>query len=241
MSSSALLTADQCCVVLIDCQPQPVFTVSSQNRHMLRNNLIGLARCAALFDVPVIFCSHNSEGYGGLVLPELLDVFPRQDVLDRLSINPWMDPRLGEVLAGHARSRVLLGGTTSEGSVSQAALCMLEAGYQVACVEDACAGLSHRTHNLALERLFHAGVMPLTWLQCILEWQGPDDSHARRQATADLLRDHAGALGMVQDFLETMVLGMLPRGQSTGRHRPYSPSSLSAPGVHPPSPPRELD
>jgi nicotinamidase-related amidase len=50
----SLLTPENCTMIFIDHQPQMTFGVTSIDRQMLTNNVVGLAKAAKIFNVPVI-------------------------------------------------------------------------------------------------------------------------------------------------------------------------------------------
>ena len=81
----ALLTPDNCVVVLIDHQPFQLANVNSHEPTMVINNVTGLARTAKLFGVPTILTTVTEER-GGYLLKALQDVFPAQMRSGRSSV-----------------------------------------------------------------------------------------------------------------------------------------------------------
>ena len=71
----ALLTPDNCVLVLIDHQPFQLSNVNSHEPTMVINNVTGLARTAKLFGVPTILTT-VLEARGGKIFKSLQDVFP---------------------------------------------------------------------------------------------------------------------------------------------------------------------
>lgn len=65
-----LLTPRESVVALIDYQPQMFFGVGSQDRHVVLNNAVALAKAAKLFDVPVILTTAATKMFRGDMLPE---------------------------------------------------------------------------------------------------------------------------------------------------------------------------
>ncbi len=85
---SALLTPEECVVVLIDHQPFQFANLHSHEPTMIINNVIGLAKFAKAFKVPVILTT-VVEARGGRIIKGLQDVFPEQKPVDRTYINTW--------------------------------------------------------------------------------------------------------------------------------------------------------
>src|SRR5262249_694952 len=61
----SLLTPENCTVIFIDHQPQMTFGVASIDRQLLFNNVIGLAKSAKIFEVPVILTTVETKGFSG--------------------------------------------------------------------------------------------------------------------------------------------------------------------------------
>src|ERR1700745_955794 len=92
----ALLTPEECVVVLIDHQPFQFANLHSHEPTMIVNNVIGLAKFAKAFKVPVILTT-VLEARGGKIIKGLQDGFPDQKPVDRTYINAWQDKRIGDL------------------------------------------------------------------------------------------------------------------------------------------------
>src|ERR1700745_1915749 len=90
---SALMTPEECVVVLIDHQPFQFANLHSHEPTMIVNNVIGLAKFAKAFKVPVILTT-VLEARGGKIIKGLQDGFPDQKPVDRTYINAWQDKRI---------------------------------------------------------------------------------------------------------------------------------------------------
>src|SRR5438128_4355285 len=86
-----LYTPEDSAVVFIDHQPQMLFGVASMDRASLINNVTLLAKCAKEFNVPAVLTAVETEGFSGYVWPMLLDVFPGQPIVERISMSSWDD------------------------------------------------------------------------------------------------------------------------------------------------------
>jgi nicotinamidase-related amidase len=101
-------------VIFIDHQPQMAFGVQSIDRQTLKNNTVGLAKAAKLFDIPTTITTVETESFSGYTYPELLDVFPGQQVLERTSMNSWDDRKVRDALAANGRRKVVVSGLWTE-------------------------------------------------------------------------------------------------------------------------------
>ena len=70
-----VLTPQNSQIIFIDQQPQMAFGVQSIDRQTLKNNVVGLAKAAKVFDIPVTITTVETDS-SGPTHPELLAVFP---------------------------------------------------------------------------------------------------------------------------------------------------------------------
>lgn len=212
-----LLKPDNSVLLMIDYQPQMAFGVANIDRQTLKNNVLGLAKSALLFKVPTILTSVETEGFSGYVFPELLDIFPNQDIIERSSMNSWDSESVRKTIAATKRKKLILAGLWTEVCINMPALCAMQENYEVYVVEDACGGTSEVAHRTAMERMVQAGAIPISWLQLLLEWQRDWATKASYNGVMDIVRNHCGAYGMGVDYAYTMVHKQARRGSSTGK------------------------
>ena len=208
MTSSKLevLTPANCQVIFIDHQPQMAFGVQSIDRQVLKNNTVALAKAAKVFNIPTIITTVETESFSGNTYPELLDVFPGQDILERTSMNSWDDQKVRDALKANGKKKVVVAGLWTEVCNNSFALCaMLEGDYEIYMVADASGGTSKEAHDFAMQRMIQAGVIPVTWQQVMLEWQRDWARKETYTAVMDIVREHSGAYGMGVDYAYTMV------------------------------------
>ncbi|MEI8625893.1 hypothetical protein P4S67_18260 [Pseudoalteromonas sp. B137] len=79
-----LLTPQNCQLIFIDHQPQMAFGVQSIDRQVLKNNTVGLAKAAKIFNIPTTITTVETESFSGFSYPELLDVFQGKQLLSVL-------------------------------------------------------------------------------------------------------------------------------------------------------------
>ncbi|HRK41849.1 MAG TPA: hydrolase [Gemmobacter sp.] len=209
MSKLDVLTPLNSQLIFIDHQPQMAFGVQSIDRQTLKNNVVGLARAAAIYNIPTVITTVETDSFSGHTFPELLDVFPDAPLLERTSMNSWDDRKVREALAKNAaegRRKVVVSGLWTEVCNTTFALsCMADTDYEIYMVADASGGTSADAHKYAMDRMVQAGVVPVTWLQVALEWQRDWASTETYDAITGLMKEHGGAYGMGIDYAYTMV------------------------------------
>ncbi len=217
-----VLTPQNSQIIFIDHQPQMAFGVQSIDRQVLKNNVVGLAKAAKVFDIPTTITTVETLSFSGHTYPELLDVFPGQPILERTSMNSWDDQKVRDALAKNGRKKVIVAGLWTEVCNTTFALCaMLEGDYEIYMVSDASGGTSKEAHDMAMLRMVQAGVVPVTWQQVLLEWQRDWAHRDTYDAVMKIVKEHSGAYGMGVDYAYTMVHKTDPR--TTTQHETLAP------------------
>lgn len=212
-----LLTPQNSALLFIDHQPQMAFGVTSIDRQMLKNNTVALAKSAKVFAIPTIITTVETESFSGPTYPELLDVFPENDLLERTSMNSWDDQKVRDAVAATKRKKIILSGLWTEVCINSAAFSMMQEGYEIYVVEDACGGTSDIAHRASMDRMVQAGVVPVTWQQVLLEWQRDWSRKDTYDQTIAVVQEHSGAYGMGVDYAYTMVHKADQRTQFHGK------------------------
>ena len=200
-----LLTPDNSVLLFIDHQPQMAFGVANIDRQMLKNNVVALAKSARVFNVPTFLTTVETESFSGPMWPELLDVYPDADLIERTSMNSWDDINVRKAVGGAKRKKLVLSGLWTEVCINLCAFSAMADGYQVYVVEDACGGTSEVAHRASMGRMIQAGVRPMTWQQTLLEWQRDWARRDTYDAVLGVVTEHSGAYGMGVDYAYTMV------------------------------------
>ncbi|MEO1530874.1 MAG: hydrolase [Pseudomonadota bacterium] len=201
-----VLTPENSQLIFIDHQPQMAFGVASIDRQTLKNNVVGLAKAAKLYEIPTTITTVETLPFSGHTYPELLGVFPEHPILERTSMNSWDDQKVRDALAQNGRKKVIVSGLWTEVcNVTFALSAMLEGGYEIYMVADASGGTSMDAHKYAMDRMVQAGVVPVTWQQVLLEWQRDWARRDTYDTCMDIVKEHSGAYGMGVDYCYTMV------------------------------------
>jgi nicotinamidase-related amidase len=190
----ALLTPDNCVVVMIDHQPFQLANVNSHEPTMVINNAIGLAMTAKAYGIPTILTTVNEES-GGQIFKGVQDIFPDQKTINRTYINAWEDQRVVEAVKKTGRRKVVFAALWTEMCLAMPAIQAMGDGYDVYVVTDASGGVSAEAHDMGIRRLVAAGAQPITWLAMAGELQR---DWARTRYLGDLgkiFAERAGATG----------------------------------------------
>lgn len=190
-----LLTPQNCALTLIDHQSQMLFGVQSHDRATVINNVVGLAKAAKVFGIPVVLTTVARDTFSGPLFPELAAEFPDVTPIDRTNTNAWEDENYLAAIKATGRKKIVMAALWTEVCLAYPALSAMKDGYDVYAVADASGGSTLEAHELAMLRIIQAGAVPMTWAQVMFEWQ----RDWARTATADGVREvairHGGAFG----------------------------------------------
>jgi nicotinamidase-related amidase len=201
---NALLTPENCVLLLIDHQPFQLANVNSHEPTMVINNVTALARTAKVYGIPTILTTVNEER-GGAIFKQVQAVFPDQKPINRTFINSWEDHRVVEAVKGTGRNKVVMAALWTEMCLAMPAIHAMGDGYDVYVVTDASGGVSPEAHDMGIRRVEAAGAQPITWLGMAGELQRDWARTERLGEVAQIFIDHAGATGSA--FLwETQLL-----------------------------------
>lgn len=112
----------------------------------------------------------------------------------------------------------------AEVGVVSPALWALAEGYDVYAVEDVSACRNSRTNAVAIERLIQAGVIPVTWVQVMWEWQRGHEESELAMAVAEVMNDHGGWVDWVEKGLMKQEQKSSDKGEPTDRRLRHLPS-----------------
>lgn len=190
----ALLTPDDCALILIDHQPFQFAGLRSHDTQTVINNVVGLAKAAKVFEVPTLFTTVVEER-GGYLLDQLQAVFPEQKPIDRTFINTWEDKRVVDWVKQTGRKKIVMAALWTEICLAMPVLHALGDGYDVYIVTDASGGVSWEAHEMAVRRMVQAGAVPITWTVFGSELQRDWARTKTVPALAETLFAHMGNVG----------------------------------------------
>ena len=207
--NTELLNPQNSAVIFIDFQPQMVFGVANIDRQTLFNNVLLLAKAAKTFKVPTILTTVESKGFSGNMWPQLLDIFPDQQPVERSSMNSWEDEKFVAAVKATGRKKLVMAALWTE-------VCLTMPVFEVYAVEDASGGTTVTAHNAAMRRIEQAGAVPMTALQVLLEYQRDWAHKETYNDVMAIVKEHCGAYGQGVEYAYTMVHGAPPSRSGAG-------------------------
>jgi nicotinamidase-related amidase len=202
-----LLSPNDHTLIMIDFQPQMAFATKSIDAIELRNNAGLVAAAAKEFTVSTILTSVAATTFAGPMFNEITDVFNNKEIIDRSSMNTWEDQRITEKVNSLQKNKIVLCGLWTSVCIVGPALSAADQGFSVYFIADACGDVSNEAHNLACQRMIHAGCTPMTSLQYLLELQRDWARSETYNQTMENAKKYGGAYGLGVIYAKTMFGG----------------------------------
>ena len=190
------LTPDNCAMLLIDHQAGLFLGVQSIDRQILKNNVIGLAKTAKVFNLPTVLFTSSAKGPNGPTIPEIKELFPDLKIHDRSPINLWNDPECRQAVEATNRKKLIMAAITTDVCLAFPALAAIKAGYDVYAVIDASGTWTTQAELATVMRLTQAGVIMTNWIAVAAELKHDED----RDTSAGMNQAFGEHMGLY-DFL----------------------------------------
>ncbi len=167
-----LLTPQNAAFVIIDYQPVQVNSIASMDRQLLINNIVGTAKAAVAYGLPIVHSTVNVKtGLNKPPIPQLRKVLGKFPTYDRTTINSWEDVEFRQAVEKTGRRKLVMTALWTEACLTFPALDALKEGYEVYVVVDAVGGTSVAAHEAALRRVEQAGGRMISVSQLFCELQ----------------------------------------------------------------------
>ena len=167
-----LLTPQNAAFVIIDYQPVQVNSIASMDRQLLVNNIVGTAKAAVAYGLPIVHSTVNVKtGLNKPPIPQLRKVLDKLPTYDRTTINSWEDVEFRKAVEATGRKKLIMTALWTEACLTFPALDALREGYEVYVVVDAVGGTSLAAHDAALRRVEQAGAKLISVTQLFCELQ----------------------------------------------------------------------
>ncbi len=141
-----------------------------------KSNVVGLARVAKALGIPTLITSSNAQWQNGDTLPEIKELFADQPIYRRTDIiNAYEDPNFRkafeDLVASTGRRHIIIAGVTIGTCCSFPTLSLLNDGYKVFPVVDACGAWNRYETEAAMSRMSNAGAELVTTFALACELQ----------------------------------------------------------------------
>jgi nicotinamidase-related amidase len=196
------LTPENAALVLVDHQSGLMSFVPSTEAMLLKNNIIALGKIGKRFKLPTILTTSWPDGPNGPTIPELREMYPDNEIIDRDTVKFWDHKPSVEAVKKTGRPKLIMAAIDTTTCLSFAAIYGVQNGYDVYAVIDASSTFTSRDEHVAITRMAHAGVVVTTWVPVLAELA--NNTMKNGVHIADLLAAHTGTYSAAwTNYMET--------------------------------------
>ncbi len=156
-------------LLLVDIQK--VLLEPCVHKEKLLKNCSALIDTAKVFNIPIIFTTHNGEKLGGFV-PELTSKVPEPLVLNKLEFSCLENDNIRKAIEVTGKKTIIIAGIESHVCIFHTASHALRLGYRVDLITDAVSSRTEEDRLVGIERLKQAGVIISSTEMVIFELLG---------------------------------------------------------------------
>jgi nicotinamidase-related amidase len=206
------LTPDNAAMILVDHQVGLFQFLPSVEPLKLRNNIVALAKVAKRFNLPTLLTTSWPQGPNGPTMPELVELFPDHDILERDTVKFWDHAPSVEAVEKMNRKKLIIAALDTTTCLTFAAIYGVQRGYDVYAVMDASSTFDELNQQAAMMRMSAAGVVVTTWIPVLAELA--NNTVKNGVHIADLLAEHTGSYhGTWSNYIATSKTADLVQSQ----------------------------
>ena len=179
-------------MVVIDVQTAFTERLSPKQQESLVNKTCSLVDVASELKVPVVVTAEDMPNLGGVVPALAESLPPGTEVHNKMVFNLCGEPVILEAVRKMGRNTAVLVGLETDVCVAQSALGLLQEGFDVVAVADAC-GSPGTGHDFGLERMKGAGVVVTSAKTVQFEWVRTVEGAKEQRARVTRNRSSIGA------------------------------------------------
>ena len=150
------LTSENAALVLVDHQVGLMTGVRDYSTGELKHNVVALAKALKL---PIVVTTTARDSMWGPTFPELVEVLPGVEIIDRSSVNAFDDERVAGAIAATGRKKLIFAGISLEVCAAFPAITAVSKGLDAYVAVDASGTFSETKRQAGLLRMQQAGVI----------------------------------------------------------------------------------
>ena len=160
-----LISQENSIFLIIDVQEKLVNMLTDV---IVKESAIKLAKTAQILDIPVIISEQYPKGLGQTI-SDIKDVCTVADYLEKTSFSICNQEGFLDLLKSKNKKQVILFGIETHICVLQTAFDLVNNGYEVFIVKDACGSRNQENKDLALNRMQQNGIQILSLEMVLFE------------------------------------------------------------------------
>lgn len=161
---AGMINTENTVFLMIDIQEKLVYMLKN-SAEIAKNNFV-MANAASILNVPVILTEQYPQGLGSTI-NQVKSFVDENNIFEKTSFSALNVEEVKSALEKTGRKKVVLTGIETHICVYQTARALLDAGYEVYVVKNACASRSKKDYRTALELMRDYGAK-LTCVETVL-------------------------------------------------------------------------
>ncbi|HEY8036143.1 MAG TPA: isochorismatase family protein [Methylobacter sp.] len=163
------LTSENAALILIDHQVGLMTGVRDYSTGELKHNVVALAKAAKALKLPIIVTTTARDSMWGPTFPELVEVLPGVEIIDRASVNVFDDERVARAIEATGRKKLIFAGLSLEVCAAFPAITAVGKELDAYVAVDACGTFSQTKREAGLLRMLQAGVIVSDYATLMVE------------------------------------------------------------------------
>lgn len=160
-----LLSEENAIFLFIDVQEKLVNMLTDSS---VKNCAIKLAKTAQILDIPTIISEQYPKGLGETI-SEIKEACTNADYIEKTSFSIYLQDDFVQLLKSKNKKQVVLFGIETHICVLQTAFDLVNNGYEVFVVEEACGSRLQKNKDFALSRMQQNGIQVLSLEMVLFE------------------------------------------------------------------------
>ena len=206
------LTRTNAVLLLVDHQVGLVAGSRYPEPQDLRKNAFGLARASMILGVPIVVTTTMSAGMFGPIFPELANLLKDHEIIDRMTVNPFDEPRITSSIKRTGRSKVIVAGVNTAVCTCFPAISAVKAGYAAYAAIDASGAFDATEQQTAMIRMTQAGVIVADYNAIVVEMLANNTDRLASQVYAAIGLSHFVSMRDIYSTITTSKIVPPVRG-----------------------------
>src|SRR5690349_7112235 len=163
------LTSQNAALILVDHQVGLMTGVRDYSTGELKHNVVALAKAAKALKLPIVVTTTARDSMWGPTFPELVEELPGIEIIDRSSVNAFVDARVTRAIEATGLKKLIFAGISLEVCAAFPAIAAIGKGFDAYVAVDASGTFSETKRQVGLLRMLQAGVIVSDYASLMVE------------------------------------------------------------------------
>ena len=163
-----ILSEKDSVLLIIDVQEKLLNAVF--NKEAVEKKASIMAKAANILEIPVVITEQYPKGLGSTVSAIIDSISTPVNIFEKVSFSALDNPEIYKALKSLKRREVVIFGIETHICVSQTVNALLQKGFKVTVISDACSSRAETEHLSGLDRIKEHGASVITTETALFEW-----------------------------------------------------------------------